>query len=190
MSFERIYKRERKNQESETNQFQQHILAYPLVNDGITTVTNNSYAQRSIKLGDSAYQTFAVPVLPYLSKPYNTVSPYFAPYVQRADSLGDKALDRIDEHFPVIKKQSSEIYNDTKGLILFPYHKGLEGCDHVFSVYNTEAKKHSQEGYFGHGKAAVATAFQVGNETLSYVGSYVSTKKTEATKEVKEKVNQ
>ncbi len=169
---------------------QQHLLDYPVISDGISTVTSNAYAQRSIKLGDSAYQTFAVPFLPYLSRPYNTFSPYFAPYVQRADSLGDKTLDRIDERFPTIKKPTSEIYNDTKSLIMLPLQKGLEGRDHVYGVFNTEAKKHSQEGYIGQGKAAVATAFQVGNETLTYVGSYVSTKKADATEQIKEKTKQ
>ncbi|KAK3186929.1 hypothetical protein K4F52_004373 [Lecanicillium sp. MT-2017a] len=170
--------------------FLQHLLDYPFINDSITTVTSNSYAQRSIKLGDSAYQRLAGPFLPLLSKPYNTFSPWVAPYVQRADSLGDKTLDRIDEHIPLIKKPTAEIYNEAKDLIMLPLQKGREGRDHVFSVYNTEAKKHTQEGYIGQGKAAVATVFQVGNETLVYVGSYVSTKKADATKEIKEKINQ
>jgi len=119
----------------------QHLLNYPLISDGITTFKSNEYAQRSIKLGDSAYQTFAAPVLPWIAKPYG----YISPYVQRADSIGDKALDRVDERFPVVKKPTNELYNDTRSLILLPYNKSIEGRDHVFQVYSSEIKKAEQQ---------------------------------------------
>lgn len=168
----------------------QHLLNYPLISDSVNTVSStvhaNAYAQRSLQLGDSAYKTFAVPFLPYLAKPYQFVSPY----VQRADSIGDKTLNRIDERFPIVKKPTAELYNDAKTIVLIPYNKGIEGRDHVLDVYNTEAKKQSENGYVGQGKAAVATIFHVGNETLAIASSYVATKKAEVTEEVKEKINQ
>ncbi|KAJ6787443.1 hypothetical protein PWT90_03283 [Aphanocladium album] len=170
--------------------FIQHLLNYPLISDSVNTVSStvnaNTYAQRSIKLGDSAYKTFAVPVLPYLSKPYQ----YVSPYVERADALGEQTLNRIDERFPIVKKPTAELYSDAKALVFLPYNKGLEGRDHVFSVYNTEAKKQAEKGYLGQGKAAVATLFQVSNETLALASSYVAVKKAEVTEEVKEKINQ
>lgn len=164
----------------------QHLLNYPLISDGITTFTSNEYAQRSIKLGDSAYQTFAAPVIPWFAKPYT----YISPYVQRADSIGDKTLDRIDERFPVVKKPTGELYSDTRSLILLPYNKGIEGRDHVFSVYATEAKKTGQQGLVGQGKAAVSTALVVSNETLSWLGSLITAKKAEATKLASDKIQQ
>ncbi|KAL7937741.1 hypothetical protein V8C35DRAFT_277217 [Trichoderma chlorosporum] len=166
--------------------FLQHLLSYPLVSDGIHTVTSNEYAQRSIKLGDSAYRTFAAPVLPYFSKPYGIISPYF----QRADSFGDKTLDRIDERFPVVKKPTGDLYNETRGLILLPYQKGLEGKEHVFKIYASELKKLEQEGVVAQGKAAVSTAFVVSNETLAWLSSLVAVKKADATEATKEKINQ
>lgn len=170
--------------------FLQHLLNYPLISDSVNTVSStvhsNSYAQRSLKLGDSAYKTFAAPFLPYFSKPYQ----YVSPYVQRADSLGDKTLARIDETFPIVKKPTAELYSDAKALVFLPYNKGLEGRDHVFEVYNAEAKKQAEKGYLGQGKAAVATLFQVSNETLAFASSYVAVKKAEVTQEVKEKINQ
>nr|ADH51542.1 perilipin MPL1-like protein [Metarhizium minus] len=166
--------------------FLQHLLAYPLISDSIHTVKANEYAQRSIKLGDSAYQTFAAPVLPWLAKPYE----YVSPYVARADSLGDKTLDRIDERFPVVKKPTSDLYNDTRSLILLPYNKSIEGRDHIFDVYASEAKKIEQKGLVGQGKAAVSTAFVVSNETLGWLSSFLGAKKAEATTVIKEKVKQ
>ena len=166
--------------------FLEHLLNYPLIHDSVSTVKSNEYAQRSLKLGDSAYQTFAAPVLPYLAKPYQ----YVSPYVERADSIGDKTLDRIDARFPIVKKPTAELYNDTKSLIFFPYNKGIEGRDHVFQVYGAEAKKQEQAGLVGQGKAAIATALVVSNETLGWVSSFLATKKAEATQVAKEKVNQ
>lgn len=166
--------------------FIQHLLNYPLISDGITTFKSNEYAQRSIKLGDSAYQTFAAPVLPWIAKPYG----YISPYVQRADSLGDKTLDRIDERFPVVKKPTGELYNDTRSLILLPYNKSIEGRDHVYDVYSSEIKKAEQQGLVAQGKAAVSTALVVSNETLSWLSSLLTAKKAEAAKLVNEKVQQ
>ncbi|EWY79983.1 hypothetical protein FOCG_17764 [Fusarium oxysporum f. sp. radicis-lycopersici 26381] len=76
----------------------QHLLNYPVICDGVHTLKSNEYSQRSIKLGDAAYQTFA--------------APYVSPYVQKVDSLGDNILDRIDERFPVVTKSTEEVYQD------------------------------------------------------------------------------
>lgn len=170
-----------------TSAFIQHLLDYPVVSDGIHTFKTNEYGQRSLKLGDSAYQTFAAPVMPWLAKPYE----YVSPYVTRADSFGDKALNHIDERFPVVKKPTGEIYNDTKGLIFLPYNKAFEGRDHVLDIYSTEVKKNGEQGagYFGYGKAAVTTALVVSNETLNWLSTYFHVKKAEATQAANDKVN-
>ncbi|KAG5960023.1 hypothetical protein E4U13_005974 [Claviceps humidiphila] len=166
--------------------FLKHLLNYPVISDSIDTVKSNELAQRSIKLGDSAYQTIASSVLPWLSKPYG----YVSPYVARADSLGDKTLDRIDERFPIMKKPTSDLYKDTRSLILLPFNKGLEGRDHVLDVYASEVKKTEQKGLVSQGKAAVSTAVVVSTETLGWLSSFLAAKKAEATSAVKDKANQ
>lgn len=164
-----------------------HLLDYPVISDGIHHLKSHELGQRSIKLGDSAYQTFAAPIIPWFSKPYE----YVSPYVTKADSFGDKTLDRIDERFPVVKKPTNEIYADTKGLVLLPYNKGLEGRDHVLDLYSAEVKKNGeQNGLLGYGKAALLTAFVVSNETLSWVSSFWTAKKAQASEAINEKVNQ
>ncbi|PHH76660.1 hypothetical protein CDD83_4232 [Cordyceps sp. RAO-2017] len=166
--------------------FIQHLLNYPLIHDGITSFKSNAYGQRSIQLGDSAYQTLARPVMPWFAKPMA----YLSPYVRKADSLGDKTLDRLDERFPLVKKSTSELYRDTRSLILLPYNKGLEGRDHVVDIYAAEVKKADQQGLVAQGKAAVTTALVVSNETLSWLGSLLHAKKAEAAKAVNDKVHQ
>lgn len=125
-------------------------------------------------------------MLPYFAKPYG----YVSPYVQKADSFGDATLGKLDERFPVVKKQTGDLYKDTRGLILLPYHKGLEGKDHVFDVYSSELKKMEPQGLVAQGKAAVTTVLVVSTETLSWIGSFLSAKKAEASQAVSEKVNQ
>lgn len=165
--------------------FVQHLLDYHFVNDGIHTFKSNPYGQRSIQLGDSAYQTFAAPVLPYFSKPYG----YISPYVTKADSIGDKTLSAIDERFPIVKKPTTDIYNETRGFILLPYHKSIEERDHVYQVYSNEYKKNEQQGFIAYGKAAVVTALVVSNETLAWLSSFLNAKKAEASQAMNNKAN-
>jgi hypothetical protein len=165
--------------------FLRHILNYPVISDGIHNIKGNEYAQRSLKLGDSAYQTFAAPVVPYLSKPYG----YVSPYVEKADALGEHTLVVLDERFPVLTKPTADLYADTRGLILMPYNKGLEGKDHVFSVYSSECKKMGQQGVVGQGKAAFTTALIVSTETITWLSGFLSAKKDEASSAANEKVN-
>ncbi|CAG7565414.1 unnamed protein product [Fusarium equiseti] len=166
--------------------FIQHLLNYPVISDGVHTFKSNEFGQRSIRLSDAAYQTFAAPVAPLFSRGFQ----YVSPYVQKVDSLGDKTLDRIDEKFPAVKKPTDELYQDTRALILFPLQKGLEGKDHVFQVYNSEIKKVDQGGLVAHGKAAVTTVLLVGNETLSWLSSLLHQKKADTANAVNEKINQ
>ncbi|RCI16432.1 hypothetical protein L249_2298 [Ophiocordyceps polyrhachis-furcata BCC 54312] len=174
---------------SRNSAFLQHLLNYPLISDGITTFKSNQLAQCSIRLGDSAYQTFALPVIPYFEKPYS----YLSPYVSKADAIGDETLSRIDERFPAVKKPTREIYQRTRHIILLPLNMGIEGRDHVKHVFDSEVKKADphQQGYvLAHGLAAVNTALVVSNETLSWLSSFLSAKKAEAAKAANDKVQQ
>jgi hypothetical protein len=114
--------------------------------------------------------TFAIPW-------FSTPNEYVAPYIIKADSLGDKTLNRLEVHFPAVKKSTTELYDDIEGVILLPYHKGLEGKDHILRLYSTEFLKNGQQGLAAHGKAAVITVVAVGNETLNWVGSYLTAKR-------------
>lgn len=161
-------------------------MSYPVIEYSLDKLKSNEYAKKSLQLGDSAYKNFAAPLIPYLAKPYG----YVSPYVSKADSLGAHTLDRIDERFPVVKKPTADLYNETKHLILLPYHKGLEGKDHVLQVFNSEYKKSEQKGLVPQGKAAVTTVLVVSNETLSWLSSFLAAKKEQTSHVVNEKVNQ
>jgi hypothetical protein len=150
-------------------------MLYPVINDGVTSFRQNQYGQKSIQLGGSAYKTFAQPMMTYMSKPYQ----YVSPYIKKADDLGDQTLSRVDEKFPAVKKPTEELYSDAKSIVLFPYHKGMEGKDHVLKTYNKECKKVGGEGIVAYGKALISTVFVVGSESITWVGDFLSAKQAE-----------
>jgi len=161
--------------------FFDHLLRYPVVSDGVTTVKQNKYGQQGISLSNTAYQTLARPVIPYLAKPYEFVSPY----VKKADDIGDKTLSRIDVRFPVVTKPTAEVYEDTKSLVLFPYRKSVESRDHIFHVYTDERKQIGGDGVVPLGKAVFSTALVVTTETLTWFRTLLNATK----QQVQEKAN-
>ncbi|KAI2642260.1 hypothetical protein GGS21DRAFT_501716 [Xylaria nigripes] len=153
-----------------------HIVGYPVVNDGITYFKKNPYGQKSIELGDSAYQTFAKPFLPYLDRPYQ----YVSPYLKKADAVGDDALSRIDQRIPALMKPTDELVSDGKALVYFPVRKGLETKSHVLDVYNSEYKKAGGDGLVTSGKALISTGLVVTSETLNWVSDVLRAGKVQA----------
>ena len=158
-----------------------------MIDSTLKTIKSNPYGQRSIQLSDSAYKTFAQPVLPFLTKPYQ----YVSPYVKKADDLGDKTLSTIDSRFPVVKKPAADIYNEAREIVLYPYRTGLAGKDHVLETYDGEFKKvgGGEGGLVTYGKALVTTTLIVATEVVQAVSGYLGQKKEVAKSAVNDKVN-
>lgn len=165
--------------------FIDHLLGYPVINDGVKTFKSNPYAQRSLELSDTAYKTFAQPVIPYFSRPYQ----YVSPYIKKADDLGDKTLSKVDERFPVVKKPTGEIYQDARNLVLLPYRTGVAGKDHVFETYNGQCKKVGGDNLMTYSKALLATTLIVTTEVIQTISGFLGTKKEQTKTVVDEKVN-
>ena len=123
--------------------------------------------------------------MPYLSKPYE----YVSPYVKKVDSIGDSTLSTIDSKFPVVKKPTGELYDNGKAFVFYPLKVGNEGKDYVFKTYSTEYKKAGGEGIVSYGKAAISTGLIVSSDTLSWLSGFLSKKKTEAKEVANEKMN-
>jgi hypothetical protein len=163
----------------------QHLLNYPVINDSINTFKSNPYGQKSIELGDSAYKTFAQPVLPYFFKPYQ----YVSPYVKKVDDLGDKTLCKVDEKFPIVKKPSQELLNDAKTVVFFPVRVGQIGKEHVFTTYESEYKKVGGDNVLTYGKALFTTALILTTEAYATASNFLGAKKKEVSQAVDEKTN-
>jgi len=172
------------NGDAPSSAFISHLTSYPFFSDSITTFKQNPLGQKSLSLADQGYQTFAKPILPYFSKPYQ----YVHPYVAKLDSIGDSTLSKVDEKFPVVKKPTGELYDNATGIAFFPLRKGLEGKDYVLKTYNTECKKVGGEGLVTMGKAAVTTTLVVTSDALSWLSNYLGAKKEQTKEVVNEKI--
>jgi hypothetical protein len=143
----------------------QHISSYPIINVALEHFKNNPYGKRSMIWGETAYQTFAKPVVPLISRPYQ----YVSPYIQKVDILGAGALSKVDEHLPMPKQLTVELYGNGKEIVCYSVAKGKETTTHVCSVYGSEYKEVGGEGIVAHGKALIATGLVITTETLEWI---------------------
>ena len=147
----------------------------------MTQIKHNPIGRLGQDLTTSAYQTFAKPFVPYLRGPYQ----YISPYVQKADDLGDKCLTHVDNKFPVVKKPTSEIYDDTKLVLTFPFRKTAKSKDHIIEVYGEERQSIGGNGVVPFGKAILTTVLVVTGETIGWIRTlFVETKQ-----QAREKMN-
>ncbi|KAK6065879.1 hypothetical protein SCUP234_12331 [Seiridium cupressi] len=153
-----------------------HFKRYHFVNDALSYYQSNPYGKKSIELGDSAYQTFAKPFLPFLAKPYQ----YVSPYVKKADHLGAGALSKIDEKLPILTESTESIQAKGKQVAFYPVVKTRETTDHLFSVYNSEAKKVGGQGVVTTGKALISTGIVLTTEALNWISEVLRSGKEKA----------
>jgi len=173
------------NGEAHSSAFLHHLFSYPLISDGIHTFTSNPYGAKATELTSTSYEKLGKPLLPYLSKPYE----YVSPYVKKADSLGDSTLSTLDSKFPVVKKPTGELYDEGKAFVFYPLKIGNDGKEYVLGVYGSEKKKVGGEGIVTYGKAAIATGLVVSSDAFSWLSQFLSKKKTEAKEVVNEKTS-
>ena len=147
-----------------------------MVSDSISTFKSNPYGQKSINLADQVYDTFAKPFFPYLSGPYQ----YVSPYVSKADSMADSGLSKVDETFPIVKTPTGELVDNVKGVAFFPLRVAFESKDYVFNTYGNEYKKVGGDGLLTTGKAMISTGLVVTSDSLSWLSEFLGAKKDEA----------
>ncbi|KAL4792422.1 MAGE family-domain-containing protein [Aspergillus venezuelensis] len=162
------------NGERAQSQFLEHLTSYPLVSDSITYYKGNKYGAKSLEFADQGYG-FAKPYLSYFSKPYG----YVAPYVTRADSLGDKGLDKVDSHFPIVKEETGTIKQTIYDTATFPLRVAGDAKNHLFSTYGDEYKKCGGDGIVARGKAVITTGLVLSQESLGFISSLLQKKKAQ-----------
>ncbi|KAJ5650152.1 uncharacterized protein N7484_003875 [Penicillium longicatenatum] len=174
------------NGEKVHSQFFNHLTSYPVVSDTITFFKGNPYGAKSLEFADQSYNRFAKPVLPYFSTPYS----YIAPYVTRADSLGDQGLSQIDTRFPIIREDTQKIRGSIYNNASYPVRLAGDVKAHVFDTYGSEYKKAGGSGLVNSGKAAFTTSLLLSQESLGWVYGLVQKTKEEVKEAVNEKTNQ
>ncbi|OJJ47584.1 hypothetical protein ASPZODRAFT_63668 [Penicilliopsis zonata CBS 506.65] len=161
------------NGEKVYSHFLDHLTSYPIVLDSISTFKKNKYGAKSLEFADQGYTRIAKPIVPYLSTPYT----YVAPYVAKADSLGDQGLTKIDTTFPIIREDTEKIKVTIYDSASYPLRVAGDVKAHVFDTYGSEYKKCGGDGMVATGKAVITTSLVLSQETLAMISSFLQTKK-------------
>ncbi|KAL4975042.1 hypothetical protein BDW66DRAFT_152353 [Aspergillus desertorum] len=169
------------NGERAQSQFLEHLTSYPVVSDSISYYKGNKYGAKSLEIADKGYG-IAKPYLTYLSKPYG----YVAPYVSRADTLGDKGLQKVDATFPIVKEDTETVKSTIYETAHLPLRLAGDAKSHVFSTYGDEYKKCGGDGIVASGKAIITTSLVLSQQSLAYINSLLQKKKAQ----VKDLVNE
>jgi len=165
--------------------FFSHLFSYPLIHDCYNTFKSNPYGAKSLSLTTASYEKLGKPLVPYLSKPYE----YVSPYVARADSIGDSTLSSLESKFPVVKKPTGELYNEGKELVFLPLKIGGEGREYVMRTYKGEVTKVGKNGgLVSYGKAILVTGLVVSSDALSWLGGFLGKKKEQVKDVTNEKM--
>lgn len=126
-----------------------------------------------------------MPFFPYLRGPYS----YVAPYVNKADELGDRGLSHIDERFPIVKSDTKTIKGNIRSIVYFPYDKANEGKVYVIKTYEDESGKTEGKGLPHLVKSVVSTELKIASDVLHALAEWLGPKKERAEKTVDEKVH-
>jgi len=172
------------NGERPSSLFLSHLTSYPVVSDSISTYRSNPYGAKSLSVAEECYQRFFVPVEPYLKGPYS----YIAPYLAKADSLGDQGLSTIDSKVPIIKEETATLKEKAQGIAFLPFRLGAQGKEYVFKTYEDERKKTGEDkGIVPATKALISTEIKVAADALQWLANFLSQKKEEGKKMAHEK---
>lgn len=124
--------------------------------------------------------------MPYFARPYE----YVSPYVQKADTIADKGLSKVDEQFPVVKKPTDEIKGTVFNTVTFPFRVAAESKDYVFKTYGDEYQKIDGNGLVRPVKAMVSTGLTVTADSLTWLSHFIGAKKEQSKHVMSEKTDQ
>lgn len=132
---------------------------------------------------NAGFSKFVAPTLPYFKGPYS----YVAPYVSKADELGDKSLSIFEDKIPIVKSEVKEIKQTAFDFAYWPFETVGNGKDYVFKTYGDEYKKCGTGGLIATSKAAITSSLIISADVLSWLSSLLTAKKDEARETIKEK---
>lgn len=123
--------------------------------------------------------------MPYLRGPYS----YVAPYVAKADELGDNGLTTVETHFPIVKEDTSTIKGTVLGVAFYPVKVVNDGKEYVFKTYEDENNKTEGKGLPKIFKSVVSTELKIAADVLHAVAEWLGPRKEKAQKIAQEKMD-
>jgi len=170
------------------SQFLNHLTSYPVVSDGITTYKSNPYGAKTISVASQAVNIITInvyqPLSPYLKGPYSIV----APYVVKADSLGDTGLTKLESRFPIVKEDTATVQKTVTSLAGYPLELANEGKTYVLKVYDERYGYHEGKNKLVRmGFAAFDTQITIMGKTFETLANYIHQKTEESKAKFEEK---
>ncbi|KAI9750711.1 MAG: hypothetical protein M1815_001646 [Lichina confinis] len=172
------------NGDKRSSAFISHLTSYPLVHDSISGFKSTPLGQMSLDLADQSYATFAKPVLPYLSRPFQ----YVSPYVHKADHIADQGLSRVEQTFPIVKSSTDDIKGSVQSTVWFPVRVVAEGKQYVFEKWDEQYKSTDGNGVLRPVRAALSTGLVVTAESFGWLGQMLGAKKEQTKQTFNEKI--
>lgn len=154
----------------------QHFESYPPVADSIKVFKSNHYGQQVLSLATSSYNRFLAPFVPYAKGPYG----YVAPYVAKADQLGDSGLSKFDEKVPIFKEDTEKIKQTVFDYAFYPLNLINQSRNHATNTYYTQYDKMGGQGVVPASKALVVASSILTSETLEVLMSFFKQQKQTA----------
>jgi len=173
------------NGTNSTSKTLNHLSSYPVVSDSISTFKSNPYGQKSLDIAENGYKSIVAPVASHLQGPYG----YVKPYVEKADTLADDGLTKVDKTFPIVTQDTESIRDSVMDVALLPLRLVVVTKNYVFGTYENEYKKCGGDGLVAGGKAFITTGLIVTSDTLTWVSDYLTAKKEEAKEVAREKID-
>lgn len=156
-----------------------------MISDSISVFKSNPYGQKSISIADHGYSHLIAPFLPYTQRPYG----YVKPYVEKADSIAEGGLSKVDSTFPIVKEDTVKVKSAVIDFAFFPLRLAGTSKDYVLNTYSGEYKKCGGDGYISGGKAIITTSLVVTSDSLAFLSSFLARKKQQTKEIAKEKTN-
>ncbi|KAF2272211.1 uncharacterized protein EI97DRAFT_386222 [Westerdykella ornata] len=151
-----------------------HLDSYPLIHDTVTYAKSSPYGSKSLSLLASTYQRLVSPLTPYLATPYS----YVAPYLYRADDLGDASLTNLDSRFPIVKEDTEKLKEHVQEIALAPIALIDHGKRYVVGTWRDEySKTGGQEGVVKSVKALISTELKMGLDGYRFLSERWERKK-------------
>jgi len=129
------------------SQFLSHLKSFPIVSDGISTYKTNRYGAKSISVIQNALvqvdQVVYKPIAPYLRTPFSFVAPYLA----KADSLGDSSLSSLETRWPIVKEDTATLREKAQYFAGYPFKLVGDGKQNLTHIYQEEYAKYEKQGY-------------------------------------------
>ena len=159
-----------------TSTSHQHFESYPPVADSIKVFKSNHYGQQVLSLASSSYSRFLAPFVPYAKGPYE----YVAPYVAKADQLGDSGLSKFDEKVPIFKEDTEKIKQTVFDYAFYPLNLLNQSRNHATDTYYSQYDKIGGQGVVPASKALVITSSILTSETLEILMNFFKQQKETA----------